>query len=165
MRDIYVISDTHFHHKNIIKYCNRPFPTVESMNEFMLDSWNQTVKPDDIVYHLGDVVMGRHNYDVIKKLNGRKRLIVGNHDDIMKVGKYFQKVMMWRMFPEWNLVLTHVPIDLTDKTETRKYSYNVHGHIHNNLSPTSRHINVSVESTHYSPVPLENIYTDYVKNN
>ena len=163
--DIYVISDTHFYHENIIKYCNRPFSTVKSMNDFILDSWIDTVKPGDIDYHLGDVVMGNANYDIIKKLNGRKRLVVGNHDDIMKVGKYFQKVMLWRMFPEWNLVLTHIPIDLSDKTETRKYNYNVHGHIHDKTSPTNKHFNVSVEKINYKPIPLESIYSQYAKTN
>ena len=156
-RDIWVTSDTHFGHENIIKYCNRPFDNAKEMDEHILTKWNETVKDGDIVYHLGDVCF--RGYDIIKKLKGRKRLIVGNHDDIMKVGQHFQKVMMWRMFPEFDLVLTHVPIDLGfDDNSHRKYNYNVHGHIHNAPNPKSpKHMNVCVEMTNYTPVNIEEL--------
>ncbi len=78
----YFISDTHFNHNNIIKYCNRPFKDIEDMNESLVTSWNEVVGPEDTVYFLGDFCLGNRN-EVIKfghRLNGHKILIMGNHD-------------------------------------------------------------------------------------
>lgn len=166
MRDIWVVSDTHFGHANILKYCDRPFASVAEMNEAMIDNWNSVVKDNDIVYHLGDVFMSREG-KVLDRLKGRKRLILGNHDadpsrdDYLRT--HFQKVMVWRMFPEFGLVLTHVPIH--ESGLEFKVSKNVHGHIHDKLimkgmrgkCPDDRYINVSVEHINYTPVPLESL--------
>ena len=72
-------SDTHFNHGHIIKYCNRPFISMEEMNETIVQNWNKTVKQKDIIYHLGDVCWGLPDI-FLKKLNGYKILIQGNHD-------------------------------------------------------------------------------------
>jgi calcineurin-like phosphoesterase family protein len=79
-------SDTHFGHKNIIKYSNRPFNDVQHMNEMLIKNWNDTVAPDDLVFHLGDVALGPwEDWDrVLTRLNGYKVLVVGNHDRIFK---------------------------------------------------------------------------------
>lgn len=169
MRDIWVISDTHFNHENILDFKDglgrkiRPFGSVDEMNERMLTRWNEVVKPGDIVYHLGDVAFGSRE-DFCKlwpKFNGSKRLIVGNHDDIrfLSSGGFFKKVSMWRVFSEFGLVLTHVPMDMTPKDGNYKppYTHNVHGHIHHNKSPTDRHFNVSVEAINYTPMHIEEI--------
>lgn len=170
MRTIWVISDTHFVHENILGFKRedgtplRPFSSVEEMNETMIERWNDRVKPGDIVYHLGDVTFG--SKDAFKRLwprlNGRKRLIVGNHDDIkwLSSGGFFQKVMLWRKFDNW--LLTHVPIHESGLWTKRhemegKRILNVHGHIHGNKSPTEHHRCVCVEHTNYYPVALEEI--------
>ena len=79
---IYVISDTHFGHKNIIEYCNRPFKSVEEMDLHMITQWNKTVTDNDIIIHLGDFAFGTseeiRNY--ASQLNGKKILVQGNHD-------------------------------------------------------------------------------------
>ena len=89
MPDYFVISDTHFYHENIIKYCNRPFKSVEEMNEIMVDNWNHIVQPQDHIYHLGDVSIERGSKNsqqarrlirLIQRLKGHKRLLLGNHD-------------------------------------------------------------------------------------
>ena len=79
---IYFIADTHFNHKNILEYCNRPFADVEEMNKILVNNWNDTVKHDDIVYMLGDFCMG-NKHEIKKfteKLNGRKYLCKSNSE-------------------------------------------------------------------------------------
>lgn len=74
-------SDQHFGHFNIIRLCSRPFGTVEEMDEALLSKWNAKVKADDIVYILGDLFFRAAKIEpILKALNGRKHLIVGNHD-------------------------------------------------------------------------------------
>ncbi|MCB0512609.1 MAG: metallophosphoesterase, partial [Bacteroidetes bacterium] len=115
-KDYWFTSDTHFFHENIIKYCNRPFSSAEEMNEVLIDNWNSVVKPGDIVYHLGDVTMGQKSHGQFSslwtRLNGRKRLVVGNHDDVkyLASGAFFEKVMLWRAWNDKNLLFTHVPV-------------------------------------------------------
>src|ERR1017187_9055572 len=97
---IYLLSDPHFSHENIIRYCNRPFQHAEDMDEFMVAQWNAVVRPTDHVYCLGDVVLKRKNLHIISRLQGKKRLIFGNHDiyeyqDYAKAG--FQKMMSYRV--------------------------------------------------------------------
>ena len=80
--NIWFTSDTHFHHANIIRFCNRPFASVEEMNEELIRRWNETVPEDGTVFHLGDVCFGgpKEWNSVIHRLNGRIYLILGNHD-------------------------------------------------------------------------------------
>lgn len=74
-------SDQHFFHRNIITYCNRPYTSVEAMNEDLILRYNTVVKPEDVVYHLGDFSMSLRGLDkIVPRLSGRKRLILGNHD-------------------------------------------------------------------------------------
>lgn len=78
---IFFSSDHHFYHKNIIKYCNRPFETVEEMNEEMVKRWNEVVAKEDIVYYLGDFSLAIRPVELfLNRLNGTKILMAGNHD-------------------------------------------------------------------------------------
>lgn len=167
-RDIWVVSDTHFCHRNIIDYCNRPFADENEMDEVLVSNWNKVVKDGDIVYHLGDVYMGGPHKDrinsILHNLNGRKRLILGNHDNGKDqiLQKYFQKIAVWRMFPEFGLLLTHVPVheSALDRRERPDLVYNlvnVHGHIHEKKSPSPLHRNVSVEQINYTPINIEEL--------
>lgn len=171
-RDIWVISDTHLNHANILNFIDkdknhvRPFGSVGEMNERILTRWNEKVKAGDLVYHLGDVTFGSKDSfkELWPKFNGRKRLIVGNHDDIkfLSSGNFFQKVSMWRMWPEYNLAFSHVPLHESQmqrylSEESTRYLVNVHGHIHQNQSPTKRHFNVSCEAVSYYPQHIEDL--------
>lgn len=163
-RDYWFTSDTHFFHDNMIKYCGRPFSSVEEMNDVMVDNWNSVVKPGDIVYHLGDVFMKASHEDFAKlwaKLNGRKRLIVGNHDDVkyMAKGGFFDKIMLWRAWNEYNLLFSHVPVHPMHfpKRIGQNGGINVHGHTHHNGSPNGPYRSVCVELTNYTPVNLEEL--------
>lgn len=166
-KNIWVISDTHFQHHNIITYCDRPFKTPREMDEHMIDKWNSVVKEGDKVYHLGDVYFGHWEgaEKIFKKLNGQKRLILGNHDNgkDQVLQRYFKKIEIWRMFPEFGLLLTHVPVhDYSLEKKGRGGSpdfklVNVHGHIHNGRVPGNYHKCVCVEQTNYAPVNIEEL--------
>jgi calcineurin-like phosphoesterase family protein len=179
-RDIWVISDTHLGHENILKFTDSAsgnlvrghrFDDVDVMDEYILEKWNSVVKPGDIVYHLGDVFMG--SKDRFKNqwplFNGSKRLIVGNHDDIKFIsnGGFFTKVQMWRMFPEFGLMLSHVPLHESNllrlKEKSGKVSddsvslVNIHGHTHQNGSPDGPYLSTCVELRDYTPVHIEDL--------
>lgn len=157
-RNIWVISDTHFGHANIIKYCNRPFANPLEMDEAIIENWNKVVKDEDIVYHLGDVYFGKKNpSNWMHRLKGRKRLILGNHDDgkCQILHGVFQKILESRMFPEFGLHLSHVPIH-PDGLQ-HKVTRNVHGHIHDRVIPDEQYVNVSVEMINYTPVNIETL--------
>jgi len=174
-KEIWLISDTHFFHANILKFTDDEgnlirgalSSSVEEMNQCMLDNWNSVVKPGDKVYHLGDVMMGDKTEfkKYWSKLNGSKRLIVGNHDDIkwMAQNELFAKIHMWRMFTEFGLLLTHVPIHESGlrrgapTDETAPMLLNIHGHIHQNPSPTEHHRCVCVEHINYTPINIEEL--------
>ena len=174
MANIWVISDTHFNHANILNFTDysgnkvRPFASVEEMNETMIERWNEVVKPGDKIYHLGDVFFGSKDWieNNWTRLNGKKRLIVGNHDDIPYIvgQRMFEKVDMWRMFTEFNILLTHVPVHNSTLYEKRfKKSdamlpmINVHGHIHSNASPVGPYQCVCVEQIDYRPINIEEL--------
>ncbi len=159
MRNIYVISDTHFGHENFLKFRDddgnliRDFSCVQEVDELMVSNWNETVRDEDIVYHLGDVYF-KQGWKHLERLKGRKRLVLGNHDKGKSphLLRGFQKIFCSRMFPEFGIILTHHPIIIP---ENGKFSKNIHGHIHQNPCPTENHINVSVEAIDYRPVNIE----------
>lgn len=84
---IWFTADTHFKHKNIIRYCNRPFESIEKMDEAIIKNWNDRVSQDDIVYHLGDFALVKSDAEIVnllKRLNGYIKFLSGNHDKVMK---------------------------------------------------------------------------------
>jgi calcineurin-like phosphoesterase family protein len=168
--NIWVISDTHFYHQNIIEYCNRPFKTAAEMNDYMVTMWNETVKDGDKVYHLGDVYMGHTNGEherLLSSLKGQKRLVLGNHDNgkDQVLQRVFKKIEVWRMFPEFGLLLTHVPVhpsalqkgNRTGQGKEMLELTNVFGHIHANPAPEGPYRCVCVEQINYKPINIETL--------
>lgn len=159
MACIWLISDTHFGHANILTFSGpkgliRPgFGSSEEMDELMVQRWNEVVRPSDHVYHLGDVAMKKKDLAIVQRLNGKKRLVMGNHD-IYEVKEYlavgFQKVCGIRVMA--NLVLSHIPIH---PLNMGRFRGNIHGHIHENDSPDGPYLNVCVEKLDYRPITLE----------
>ena len=149
----YIISDTHFNHYNIIKYCDRPFKTVEEMNQTIINNWNEIVKPDDIVWHLGDIGLGSKDKvaPLVKRLNGRKRLIKGNHDNLAdstyrEMG--FEYVSKYPIVLG-NYILSHHPL-----VPAPPY-INLYGHVHDKTVDTEYSKCVCVEVTDYKPIELK----------
>lgn len=166
MSEIWLTSDTHFGHSKIIEYTNRPFANVDEMNEALVNNWNKVVSPNDTVYHLGDVFFTKDGAKHLRRLNGKKYLILGNHDDPdhEMIRDTFKEVRLWKSMKSVGLLLTHVPIyagifDETDRTDNRrpKHIKNVHGHLHEKVVDDVRYINVSVEQTDYTPINLEKV--------
>lgn len=152
---VFLISDTHFGHANIIKYAGRPFDSVEEMNEAMVDNWNSVVKQGDKVYHLGDVTMNSKSLDILSRLNGRKVLIRGNHD-IQKLKFYTPHFYDIRGSHELdNFILTHIPVAL--EQSARYPQGNIHGHLHEKNMDNHWYINVSVEQINYTPIAFDDI--------
>lgn len=100
---IFFTSDLHFGHRNITRYCNRPFPDTDEgvgeMNAGLVKRWNSVVRPKDVIFVIGDFAMGnvKDNLQLLSVLNGSKRLVAGNHDRCWKHGKWKEeKIASWR---------------------------------------------------------------------
>jgi len=170
MANMWFTSDTHYNHENILKFVDdkgdfiRPgFKNVDHMNEVLIDNFNKYVKPQDHVYFCGDVFFGSKDKIpyIMKRLNGKKRLVLGNHDDIQKqkLHEHFEKIMLWRHFKTENFLVTHIPL-MAD--QFRHAAVNVHGHLHANFvmngnKKDDRYINVCVENTEYRPFHMDDI--------
>lgn len=129
MPNTFVTADTHWWHNNIIGYCERPFASVEDMNETMIDSWNAKVKPEDTVWHLGDFAWGSKAPEIFPRLHGKINFLLGNHDkkDIL------ESLAPTYVYHELKLnkhyyVLFHYPM----RSWNRSYhgSYHFFGHVH-----------------------------------
>ena len=154
---IFVIADTHFGHTNIIKYCDRPFQTVEEMDKTMIKNWNETVSNKDVVLHLGDVGIGSKQYisDIVGRLNGKKILIMGNHDQWSEQAYRdmgFHTVSRFPIIYDGCYIMSHAPLLLS---ETTPY-FNVYGHVHNDNKYVDNSTSkcVSVERIGYRPFLL-----------
>ena len=155
----WLIADTHFSHTNIIRYCNRPFNNVEEMNETLIKRWNSVVGKDDVVYHLGDVAFKTGEIkDITDKLNGRKVLIMGNHDT--KTPEYYLKngfawVSKKPIMIEPGVILMHEPISKEFIVPNYLYFF---GHVHDKMCELDKLNNcrcVSVERNNYYPLNFD----------
>lgn len=176
MDNVWFIADTHFSHKNILGFepYHRPFASIHEHDETLIDNWNRTVKPSDIVWHLGDFCFGgKANVAIAGRLNGRKRLVLGNHDcyGVELYARYFEKCFGAVHYKEF--ILTHIPIRKAYHPEM----VNIHGHLHGKriehevLIPEQDrygapifqvrydpgYICVSVEQTELKPIHIEEI--------
>lgn len=133
---IYVTSDLHFGHKNIIKYENRPFNSVEEMNEAYIKKWNGTVNNKDTVYILGDFswLKPADTMKILKKLNGKKILITGNHDCNFLKNSFdfslFEEIIPYKeiTIDKKIICMCHYPI--ADWNGKEHGSIHLYGHVH-----------------------------------
>ena len=159
MTDTWITADTHFGHKNIIEYCNRPFSTVEEMDEKLIRNWNNTVSKNDKVLFLGDFAFGSRErvIELGNMLNGRKTIVLGNHDRFQPrvyIDAGFESVTRNPILYDGRLILSHEPIF----TNISSPYINLFGHVHNNgmfrtITPFSAC--VCVERWDYKPIKLK----------
>ena len=153
---IFFTSDTHFGHSNIIKYCKRPFKDVIQMNETIIKNWNNVVKKDDTVFHLGDFSFrGFHTYK--NKLNGNIVILKGNHDyDDLSIIK---EITIKHAGKEW--YLCHVP------PEINRQQFCLCGHIHEKWKSkrlgNKYMINVGVDVWGFTPITIKEILDELNK--
>jgi calcineurin-like phosphoesterase family protein len=166
--DIWFISDTHFFHDNILKFVGsdgvriRPeFSTVDEMNWAMVERWNSVVKPQDKVWHLGDVAFkttakAAELANLLRKLHGHKRMLVGNHDNLKSPAlmNNFEKIELWKGFKDEGFTCSHIPLRLDS---LRDGTVNVHGHTHQNRMKEPGYVNVCVEVRNYTPIHLDEL--------
>lgn len=130
----FYIADTHFGHKNIIRYDNRPFTLVEEMDDCLIHRWNAVVQNSDTVYILGDFSWygEEKTIEILDKLNGKKVLILGNHDRISEsIRKRFIKISNYMEISdgENRVVLSHYPIMFYN--QQFRDAVHLYGHVHN----------------------------------
>lgn len=159
--NVWVWSDTHFGHANVIQYCKRPFTSVQEMTYVMVENHNKVVGPDDLVIWVGDVAFYNEERTdaILKRLNGDRILVIGNHDIHKKRVKQLD-------FKEQHLLYTiedsAMPLLFTHFSMSNIPTpwFNVHGHSHNkphDLQDSPHHFNVSVEVINYTPIHIDEI--------
>lgn len=156
---IWFTSDTHFGHKRIIELANRPFTSVEEMDEKMIERWNWRVGRGDIVYHLGDFAFADHT-PYLRRLNGQKWLVLGNHDHSNRVKKAdgwysIDKLLHVKHIDDTPLVLCHYAMRVWNRSHYG--AIHLYGHSHGNLPGDSQSCDVGVDCWDFFPVSLEEI--------
>ena len=165
MANVFLVSDTHFGHAGVCHFTNydgtklRPWDNPEEMDEAMIERWNAVVKPNDKVYHLGDVVINRKALKTLHRLNGDKVLIKGNHD-IFRLNEYTEHFRDIRGYHVLNgMILSHIPVH---EESIARFGVNIHGHLHSNrvmkdgvIDP--RYFNVSVEQIDFTPISIDDL--------
>ena len=176
---VWFTSDLHFWHKNICKYCNRPYESVEEMNEAIIQNWNAVVKDDDIVFVLGDLgFCGIEKLrDLLSQLKGKIFLIQGNHDSDKVVNKLYEEGLIKDYFkllevtiindeecPNQQLTLCHFP--MIDWYNKEKGAWMVHGHQHQlpeTPSCSVMHWDVGLDKNHMTPISFEQLKINITK--
>ena len=173
MPSVFLVSDTHFGHAGVCRFMRndgvtklRPWTDPAEMDEFMVAAWNERVRPNDKVYHLGDVVMSRKSLPIMNRLNGDKVLIRGNHD-IFKDEDYTPYFRSLRGYHVMNgMILSHIPVH---PESLGRFGVNIHGHLHANRVMLSgfngkitdivdtRYHCVCVEQTDFAPILFEDV--------
>jgi calcineurin-like phosphoesterase family protein len=174
MPAVFLVSDTHFGHAGVCRFTHedtgvkiRPWTDPDEMDEEMVKRWNETVRPNDKVYHLGDVVINRKSLGIMRRLNGDKVLIRGNHD-IFRDEEYREHFRELRAYHVMNgMILSHIPIH---PESLGRFGTNIHGHLHTRrvMMPKlhnrgvevidPRYHCVCVEQTDFRPILLEDVF-------
>ena len=179
-------SDTHFGHKNIIDFCDRPFINTVDMREKLIQNWNSVVRKDDTVYHLGDFAYKaspQYIIEILERLNGDIHLIIGNHDGqtlkahsicnrFTSISDYGQITIQddEMKYKEQIIILSHYPFITWNHKE--RGSWQLFGHVHNRkVTDNPAQLDVGVDSHSYHPIDYKTVktlitkaYLNYGKN-
>lgn len=176
MSNTFFTADTHYHHKNILDFEDRPYESLDEMNQGLIDVWNKNVSKVDTVYHLGDFSFGNYKQwvETLDQLKGNIILIKGNHDKtrivnrVLKEGYLHDAHMVGHRIKagRHQLNMTHYPLEIGN----RPNNISIHGHIHNIKSTMLNQVNVGIDSQlnfnreFGAPISLEEIvtYLDYI---
>lgn len=171
-QNVFFISDSHFQHKNIIKYCNRPFKTVRDMDSTLIKNWNSVVGPDDIVFHGGDFCFGSKTSwaYILDSLNGRKYLTAGNHDVNITPDKFIDVQHMFNIRitgdPEiasdgQRITISHYP--MLSWYQSHRGAWQMFGHVHGGLSnkgelkTSPNQMDIGVDVHDFTPISYETV--------
>lgn len=176
-------SDTHFGHARILEFEKglRPFKDLDEMNEQLVHNWNEVVKPDDKIIHLGDFSLGGPTvfHSILPRLNGRITLVGGNHDTrkLSEYVDYFERVVgAWEIGQK--IIATHIPVHTSQLEE--RWNLNIHGHLHSHIienevvtywnghpniskEPDTRYYNAGVDLNNLKPISLCEILSNIDK--
>jgi len=162
--NIFFTSDLHLFHKKIIEFENRPFASIEDMTEKLIENWNKVVNKGDEVFILGDFSFGKpeETMDALKRLNGQKFLVEGNHDRVTpEIKKQFVWVKPYVKIKRKNktMVLCHYPIHVWENQHWGTLHF--YGHVHNDKARKTikcdmvNSYNVGVDVNNFTPVLME----------
>ena len=168
--DIFFTSDTHFNHANIVDFDQRPFVDLYEMTECLIQNWNETISPGDVVYHLGDFALSwgaKHGPlidEILSRLNGRKYLIAGNHDrpEVLSnprwVKVYGYHEIKVDMGGEHKQRINMMHYALRTWNQMHRGAWMLHGHSHGNLPDIGGKIlDVGTMNWGYRPVHIDRI--------
>ena len=150
-------SDQHFFHEAVLQFTNRPFRTIKEMNKIICRRYNETVSNDDTCYFEGDLTLSKHPEplrEIIGKLNGRKILILGNHDE-MKIHHYLRMGFesIHTSLDIGKYILTHDPVVSITKPDRHW----ICGHVHNMWKKSGNCVNVGEDVWDFYPVSEDQI--------
>lgn len=158
---IYFTADTHFGHAAVIRLCNRPFATIEEMDGTLVANWNAVVRPKDEVYHLGDFAFTDPG-PIVRRLNGRIHLVLGNHDIVPKVtaaGRFASiRDVGWVRWEGRRFFLSHYSHRVWRKSG--RGSFHLFGHSHGALPRWGRSMDVGVDAVGFAPIPITQVYSE-----
>jgi calcineurin-like phosphoesterase family protein len=165
---IYFTADEHYGHRNIIKYCNRPFDDVNHMTEILIANFNAKVPPHGLTYHLGDIFWDSVSIadarNILKRLNGRHILVWGNHDGTSEKIKYYTSeghfertadVLLIRQDGAPKIFMSHYAHRVWP--DSHKGSYHLFGHSHNQLPAYGLSLDVGVDGNNFTPYSISEI--------
>jgi calcineurin-like phosphoesterase family protein len=170
MSNLWFTADLHLGHENILKYepARSHFGSIQEHDEWIIDTWNSMVRPKDVAWILGDVLWHTGSVALLMRLNGRKRLVQGNHDSIA-INPFFEQVYGVMPFRR-RTILSHIPLHRACVTE--RWNVNIHGHLHSKMVehppslwrgmilpaiPDERYLCVSLEQNKLKPFNWDEI--------